>query len=199
MRAWRIGGLITLAVIGLAGAASAQHLTLSLGAGGFRPSDAAVRRIYGNGTAYGGDAWLAVKKHIGFAVGFSQLADDGLAVPIGGGEAAYLLSFRRTTVPVLLFYQTGVKFITVRLAAGAGLHSYRETWDTVGLEFKDRKIGPRFALSVSAAVLGRLSLFASATYDSIATGAGSALAPDINLGGFQVQGGLAFRVFQEDP
>jgi len=195
MRSRRVGGLLALAVIVLAGAVSAQHLTVSFGAGGSWPADAAVRQIYGNGAAFGGDAWLAVKKHFGFAVGFSRLADDGLAVPIGGGEAAYPLSFRRTTVPVLLFYQTGLRFITVRLGAGAGLHSYRETWDTVGLEFKDRKVGPRFALSVSAAVLGRLSLYASATYDSIPTGAGSALASNINLGGFQVQGGLAFRIF----
>lgn len=195
MRARRVGGLLALAVIGLAGAVSAQHLTVSLGAGGSWPSDAAVRQIYGNGAAFGGDAWLAVKKHFGFAVGFSRLADDGLAVPIGGGEAAYPLSFRRTTVPVLLFYQTGMKFITVRVGAGAGLHSYRETWATAGLEFKDRKVGPRFALSVAAAVIGRLSLYAAATYDSIPTGAGSALASNINLGGFQVQGGLAFRIF----
>jgi hypothetical protein len=195
MRVRRIGALLALAVLGLAGAAAAQHLTVSLGAGVFAPSDEAYRRIYGNGAVFGGDAWLTFQKHFGLAVGFARLSDDGLAVPMGGGEAAYPLSFRRTTVPVLAFYQLGLKAVTVRLAAGAGFHSYRESWDTVDLEFKDSRIGPRVALAVSAAVLGRLSLFASAIYDFIPTGTGAALATNINLGGFQVQGGLAFRIF----
>lgn len=195
MRARRVVILLAMAVTGLTGSVPAQHLTVSLGGGGSWPSDAATRQVYGNGAVFGADAWLAFNKHFGFAVGFSRLDDDGLAVPIGGGEAAYPLSFRRTTLPFLLFCQTGVKFITVRLGAGAGFHSFRESWDTVDLEFKGRKVGPRVVLSVSAAVLGRLSLCASAIYDSIPTGAGSALASNINLGGFQVQGGLAYRIF----
>ena len=195
MRARRIGTLLALAVLALAGAAPAQHLTLALGAGTFAPSDAAYRQIYGSGAAFAVDAWLAFEKHFGLAVGYGQLSDDGLAVPMGGGEAAYPLSFRRTTVPFLVFYEVGTKVVTVRLGAGAGFHSYRESWDTADLEFQDKKVGPRVVLAVSAAVLGRLSLYASATYDSIPTGAGAALASNVNLGGFQVQGGLAFRIF----
>jgi preprotein translocase subunit Sec61beta len=195
MRARRIGALLALAVLGLAGAASAQHLTVSAGAGAFAPSDEAYRRIYGTGLVFGADAWLAFGRHFGLAAGFARLSDDGLAVPMGGGEAAYPLSFRRTTVPLLAFCQLGAGAFTFRLGVGAGFHSYRESWDTVDLEFKDIKIGPRVVLAVAAAVLGRLSLTVSATYDSIPTGAGSALATNINLGGFQVQGGLAFRVF----
>jgi hypothetical protein len=195
MRSRRIGTLLVLAILGLAGGASAQHLTVSAGAGVFAPSDKAYRQIYGSGLAFGADAWLAFVKHFGLAVGFARLSDDGLAVPMGGGEAAYPLSFRRTTVPFLAFYQVGAKAITVRLGVGAGFHGYRESWDTVDLVFEDKKVGPRVVLAVSAAVFGRLSLYASATYDSIPTGAGSALAANINLGGFQVLGGLAIRVF----
>jgi hypothetical protein len=195
MRARRIGTLLALAVLGLATAGAAQHLTVSAGAGAFAPSDEAYRRIYGSGLAFGADAWLTFEKHFGLAIGFARLSDDGLAVPMGGGEAAYPLSFRRTTVPLLAFYQLAAGAFTIRLGVGAGFHSYRESWDTVDLEFKDGKVGPRVGLAVSAAVLGRLSVFASATYDSIPTGAGSALATNINLGGLQVQGGLAFRIF----
>jgi hypothetical protein len=44
-------------------------------------------------------------------------------------------------------------------------------------------------------ILPRLSLFGSIAYDSIPTGAGSLLANDINLGGLQLLGGLAVRIF----
>jgi hypothetical protein len=195
MRARRVGACLALAVLGLAAAATAQHLTVSLGAGGFFPSDTAYRQIYGNGMVIAGDAWLSFEKHFGLAVGYGRLSDDGLAVPISGGEASFPLSFRRTTVPLLAFYEFVSKAVTVRLGAGAGFHSYRETWQTVDLEFSDNILAPRLVLAVSAALFGRLSLYASATYDSIRTGAGAALGTDIDLGGFQVIGGLAYRIF----
>jgi hypothetical protein len=199
MRARRVGAALALAILGLAAAATAQHLTVSLAAGGFSPSDATYRQIYGNGMVIAGDAWLAFEKHFGLAFGFGRLSDDGLAVPVSGGAASFPLSFTRTTVPLLFFYELGSKAVTVRLGAGAGFHSYRESWQTVDLEFSDSKVGPRLVLAVSAAIFRRLSLYASATYDSIPTGAGAALATDIDLGGFQVLGGLAYRIFQEDP
>jgi hypothetical protein len=195
MRARRVGACLALAVLGLAAAAPAQHLTVSLGAGGFFPSDAAYRQIYGNGTVIAGEAWLAFEKHFGLAVGYGRLSDEGLAVPVSGGEASFPLSFTRSTVPLLVFYELGSKAVTVRFGAGAGFHSYRESWDTVELEFSDKKVGPRLVLAVSAAVFGRLSLYASATYDSVPTGAGAALDTNIDLGGFQVLGGLAYRIF----
>jgi hypothetical protein len=199
MRAGRVGTCLALAVLGLAAAAPAQHLTVSLGAGGFFPSDATYRQIYGNGMVMSGEAWLAFEKHFGLAVGYGRLSDEGLAVPVSGGEASFPLSFRRTTVPLLAFYEFGSKAVTLRLGAGAGFHSYRESWDTVDLEFSDKMVAPRLVLAVSAAVFGRLSVYASATYDSIRTGAGAALDTNIDLGGFQVLGGLAYRIFQEDP
>ena len=195
MRARRVGAALALAVLGLAAAATAQHLTVSLAAGGFSPSDATYRQIYGNGTVIAGEAWLAFEKHFGLAVGYGRLSDDGLAVPVSGGEASFPLSFTRTTVPLLVFYELGSKAVTVRLGAGAGFHSYRESWQTVDLEFSDSKVGPRLVLAVSAAIFGRLSLYASATYDSIPTVEGAALATNIDLGGFQVLGGLAYRIF----
>lgn len=195
MKAGRIGTLTILAVLGLAAAATAQHLTVSVGAAGFFPSDAAYRRIYGRGLAVAGDAWLAFERHFGLAVGFGRLSDDGLAVSGPGGDGTYPLSIRRTTVPLLVFYQLGTKAVTLRLGAGAGFHSFRESWDTVDLAYSDRKVGARLALSVSAAVLGRFSVCASVTYDTIPTGAGAALASHIELGGFQAFGGLAVRVF----
>jgi hypothetical protein len=133
--------------------------------------------------------------HFGLAAGFAGLSDSGFAVPMDGGEAEYPLSFRRTSIPITVFYELGTKAITARLAAGAVFHGFRETWTTVDIEYSGDTVGTRLALAVSAAVVGRLSLFCSATYDGIPTGAGSALAPNIDLGGFQVLGGLAFQIF----
>jgi hypothetical protein len=196
MRARRLAVALGIAVLALAASAAAQHLTVSFGAGGFFPSDATYRQIYGNGAILAGDLWLGFEKHFGLATGFGRLADDGFAVAMdGGAEETYPLSFRRTTVPIAVFYELGSKRITARLAAGAAFHNFRETWTTADVEYSDNKVGPRLALAVSAAILGRLSLFCSATYDGIPTGAGSALAPNIDLGGFQLLGGLAFQIF----
>lgn len=195
MRARRVGAFLAIAVLGLASAAAAQHLTVSLAGGGFFPSDATYRQIYGNGTVIAGEAWLAFKEHFGLAVGYGRLSDDGLAVPMSGGEASFPLKFTRSTVPLLVFYELGSKAVTVRFGAGAGFHSYRESWQTVDLEFSDNKVGPRLVVAVSAAIFNRLSLYASATYDSVPTGAGAALGTNIDLGGFQVLGGLAYQIF----
>jgi hypothetical protein len=183
LKAARTGLLVALAVLGLGTAATAQHLTASLGAAGFFPSNAAYREIYGRGLAVAGDLWLSFERHY------------GLAVAGPGGDGSYPLSFRRTTVPLLAFYQIGTKAVTLRLGAGAGFHSYRESWDTIDLAFKDTKVGTRLTLAFSAAVLGRFSLYTSMTYDTVPTGAGGALASNIDLGGFQVLGGLAVRIF----
>jgi hypothetical protein len=195
MRPGRLVAALTVAVLALAASAAAQHLTVSFGAGGFFPSDETYRRVYGNGTVFAGDLWLTFEKHFGLATGFGRMSDSGFAVAMDGGDAEYPLSFRRTSIPIAVFYVFGTKKITARLAAGAVFHGFRETWTTVDVEYSDSKFGPRLALAVSAAVFGRLSLFCSATYDGIPTGAGSALAPNIDLGGFQVLGGLAFQIF----
>jgi hypothetical protein len=195
LKAARTGLLVALAVLGLGTAATAQHLTASLGAAGFFPSNAAYREIYGRGLAVAGDLWLSFERHFGLVVGFGRLSDYGLAVAGPGGDGSYPLSFRRTTVPLLAFYQIGTKAVTLRLGAGAGFHSYRESWDTIDLAFKDTKVGTRLTLAFSAAVLGRFSLYTSMTYDTVPTGAGGALASNIDLGGFQVLGGLAVRIF----
>jgi hypothetical protein len=184
-----------LLLLGLAAAAPAQHLTVSLGTGGFFPSDGAYRQIYGSGLSLAGDVWFTLGGRFGIAAGFGRLSDNGLAVPIEGGGAEYPVSLRRTSIPVIAYYALGSKAIDVRLGAGGALHSYKETWQTVDLDFEGSKLTPRLVLAVSVAVIDKLSLFFSASYDAIPTGAGSLLAADINLGGFQVLGGLAFRIF----
>jgi hypothetical protein len=195
MRAGSLAAGMVIVVLGLAAAAPAQEISLSIGAGSFFPSQSAVRQVYGSGLILAGDVWIKLKGPVGFASGFGRLSDKGVAVPMGEGAEEYPLAFRRTSVPLLVFYELGSRTVDVRLAAGIGIHSFREAWQTVDLVYTAHRVSPRFTLATSIALTDRLSLFCSATYDSIPTKAGSLLSAAVNLGGFQLLGGLAFRIF----
>jgi hypothetical protein len=182
-------------VLALAAAAPAQELSLSAGAGGFFPSAGDYRQIYGSGLSIGGDLWLKLRGPFGFAAGFGLLSDKGTAVPLGLGTAEYPLIFRRTSIPVVVFYQLEAGPVALRLGAGAGIHSYKETWQTVDLSYEGHKISPRIVMTATLAVIDRISVFGSASYDSIRAGADSALGTTVKIGGFQLLGGLAFKIF----
>ena len=195
MRGPHLAAALVIVVLILAAAAPAQELSLSFGAGGFFPSDDNYRQIYGSSLSLAGDIWLKLKGPIGFAAGFGRISDKGVAVPMSGGTQTYPLEFRRTSIPLLVFYQIEAGPVAIRLGAGAGIHSYRETWQTVDLDFRGHKTSPRIVLAVSAAVLKRVSLFCSGSFESIRTRESSFPDASINLGGFQMLGGLSFRVF----
>jgi len=186
---------VFLAVLGLAAAARAQELSVSLAAGSFRASEEAYSGIYGPSVPFSADLWLKLKGHFGIGAGFAKLSDKGRAVPIGEDGAEYPVKFSRTSIPVVVFYQFDLKAVDIRLGAGLCAHRYEETWETVDLGFKGNKVSPRFFAAATLALLGRLSLFGSATYDTIPTGAGSPLVTDVNLGGLQLLGGISFRIF----
>ena len=181
-------------VLALAATAPAQELSLSVGAGGLFPSGGHYREIYGSGLSIGGDLWLKLRGPFGFAAGFGLLSDKGTALH-ESGTAEYPLSFRRTSVPVVVFYQLPAGPVTMRFGAGAGIHSYKETWQTVDLSYEGHKISPRIVMTATLALIGRISVFGSASYDSIRTGADSALGTRVKIGGFQLLGGLAFKIF----
>ena len=186
---------VFLLVLGLTAAARAQELSLSLAAGSFSASEKAYREIYGPSVFFSADLWLKLKGHLGLGAGFAGLSDEGRAVPIGEDGAEYPVKFRRTSIPVVVYYQLDIKAVGIRLGAGFCAHRYEETWKTVDLEFKGNKVSPRFFAAATVALLGRLALFGSATYDTIPTGASSPLVIDVNLGGIQILGGISFRIF----
>ena len=184
-----------LVLLGLAAAARAQELSVSLAAGSFRASEEAYREIYGAGTPFAMDVWLKLNGPFGLAAGYGWVGDTGLAVPMDGGDAEYPVKFRRTSIPVVVFYQIDFKAVDIRLGAGMCAHRYEETWETVDLGFKGNRVSPRFFAAASVALLARLSLFGSATLDTIPTGAGSPFVNDVNLGGLQLLGVVAFKIF----
>ena len=179
-------------VLGLAPAAPAQELTLAAGAGAFFPSGWSYHHIYGSSFSAGGDVWFTLKNHLGFAAGLDWSFDEGFA---SGETERYPLEFRRTTIPLVVFYQLEAGAFAVRLGAGAGLHHYEETWQTVDLDYSGNKAGLRFLMAASVKIIGRLALFCSVTYDSISKEAVDPLSNEIKLGGCLIFGGLAFRIF----
>jgi hypothetical protein len=186
--------LAALGLLGLAGAVRAQGLTVSAGAGGLWPQAGLYRDIYGSGTAFGAMAWLKLKGRFGIAAGLDLLSDAGLAEG-SGLEDQYPLSFRRVSIPLMAFYEQGAGRLSVRLGAGGSLHFFRERWQTVDLSYRGHEISPRAAAAVSLRILKGLSLFASAAYEPIRAGEDSSLGSRVGIGGFQILGGLLFRVF----
>lgn len=195
MKAWRLAAGLAPLMLALAAAAPAQELSLSVGAGGLFPSGDGYRTIYGSSFVVTGDVWFKLKGPLGLATGFSLLADDGLAMVSSGGNAEYPLKFRRRTVPLVLFYQLDIGPVDIRAGAGAGYHHFKETWQTADLDYSGTQIGPRIVLAVSVQVLERLSIVSSLTYDSIRKKTGYPYSYDVDLDGFQLVGGLAFRIF----
>lgn len=195
MKTFRSAAGLALFLLGASVAAPAQELSISLAAGSFRASEEAYREIYGAGTPFAADVWLKLKGPFGLTAGFGRISDKGSALPLGEGEAEYPLKFSRTSIPVTAFYQVDLKAVDIRFGAGLCFHSFKENWETVDLSYKGHKTSPRFYAAAAFAVLPRLSLFGSVTYDTIGTGAGSLVANDVDLGGFQLLGGLSVRLF----
>jgi len=194
MRAKRFVLGPVLAVV-LAASGLAQEGALSFSAGGFFAGDGIYREIYGASVPFTLELWLKAKGPFGLAAGASWLKDDGQALTQGGGDAEFPVELRRTSIPLLAFYEIGFKSVRVRFGAGVGIHSYKEVWTTSTPEFEGRKVAPRFMIAAFMGLSARLSLVGTFVYESISTGAGSVLSSNIDLGGYQILGGLSYRIF----
>jgi hypothetical protein len=197
MKARRLAVGLATFVLGLAIFAPAQQLSVSAAAGSMFPLGDVYRTIYGSSLVVAGDVWFKLKGPFGLATGFALLSDEGAAT---GPTDQYPVRFRRRTIPLVLFYQFDVGPVDFRLGAGVGIHHFRETWQTVDLDYSGNKASPRALLSVSVEVVKRLSLFSSVTYDTIRKerriGQLDHLTTyEVNMDGVQVVGGLCFRIF----
>ena len=181
--------------IALAASGLAQEGALSFSAGGFFAGEGIYREIYGASVPFTLELWLKAKGPFGLVAGASWLKDDGQALAQGGGDAEYPVELRRTSIPLLAFYELDFKSVRVRVGAGAGIHSYKEVWLTSAPEFGGRKVAPRFMIAAFARLSGRLSLVGTFVYETISTGAGSLLSSSVDLGGYQLLGGLSYRIF----
>jgi len=191
-RAWVLGSLL---ILGLAAAAPARELTVSLSSGSFFARQSVSRRIYGSSIPVSLEAGFKLKWGVGVSAGLVSIRDRGSALSLDGGEEEYGLKFRRLAIPVSAFYALESGKFEFRFGAGASFNSYAEDWESVDLGFEGNKVSPRFYAFAGYAVLPRWSLVGSVVYESIPTGAGSLLGENINLGGFQILAGVSYRVF----
>lgn len=194
MRARRLICGPVLACI-LAAFGLAQEGEISLAAGGFLASEGAYREIYGTSYPLSLDLWWKFKGPIGLSAGFGWLKDDGLALALGDG-VDYPVELRMTSIPLVAFYEVDLKSVRIRIGAGVGIHSYEEVWPTSTPVFEGDKVGPRFIVSTFVGLSGRLSLVGTFVYENISTGAGSLLATNVGLGGYQFLFGMSYRVFR---
>lgn len=182
-------------VLCLAASARAQGLSLSLSSGAFYARQDVYREIYGTSFPLSVEARFELKGGFGVSAGLIRLRDNGRAVAVDGGGEDYPLRFDRLTIPLTLFLSREIKGVVLLVGAGLAYHSYREKWRTVDLVSEGKRAGPRAFAAVEWPVLGRLSVLATLVYESIGTGVESPLGGQVDLGGMQVLGGIAFRVF----
>jgi hypothetical protein len=194
MRARRIVPALAL-ILGLAASGAAQEAGLHVASGAFLANDAVCREIYGATMPLMAEIWLKTKGPFGVSSGLTWLADDGLAIAQGGGSEEYPLKLRRTTIPVIAFYQLDLKAVHLRFGAGLGIHKYRELWTTEDIVYEGSKVSPRFVFQAWKRLAGRLSFVGTFVYEGVSTGAGSVLASSVDLGGYQLLGGLSYRLF----
>lgn len=195
MRAARLAtacGILAAAVT----ASAAGEVSASTAFGVFKGVESAYRQIYGPSPAFSIELSLKVKGRLGLAAGFGRVVDRGTAVVVtGAGDGdAHRVDIARSTVPLVFFYALRLGRVEVRAGAGMGFHSYSEEWADEGLRFSGTKLSARLLFSAGVDVAPRIALLGIVLYDDIPTGAGSLLAPEVNLGGWQIAGGLAVRI-----
>jgi len=191
----RRAGILAILFLGLASAAEARELMVSLSSGAFFARQSGYRRIYGSSLPVSLEVGYTHQWRIGLSAGLVSVRDSGTAASLDGGDEEYGLKFRRLAIPVSAFYALESGKCEVRIGAGASFNSYAENWKSVDLRFEGKKVSPRFFASVGWAVLPRWSLVGSVVYESIPTKAGSLLEERVNLGGFQVLAGVSYRIF----
>ncbi len=197
MRGPRAAAALAVIFLGLGGTAAAQdELSLSIGAGAFVPAGDLNRRVYGSGVVWAAELWLKFKGPFGLVAGLSGLNDAGTAAPLFDGDHEdYPVDLSRRTIPLALFYQLEIGGVSVRAGAGLAIHSFRETWRTEDFDYKGSGVGPRFLLAARVRLPARLSLMCSMAYDAVRAGSDSPNARPVELGGFQICGGLGFRIY----
>ena len=121
----------------------------------------------------------------------AALSDGGVA---SGPDDLYEVKLTRRTVPVVAYGRFSAGPVTVRAGAGLAFHRVSETWRTVDLDFTGNRTAPRFLLSASVRLAGRLSLLACATYDPLRVKK-DLYSDSVDVGGLTAVAGLSLRIF----
>jgi len=171
--------------------ASAENLSLSFSSGLFLPKQKEFKDMYGPGNPYALEVRALFLKNFGFSMGLEYLSMKGNAS--GGGEE-YPLRFKMTSIPFAAFYRFPLKKILLSFGFGGSYNSFQEKWETVEIDFKEKKWGYLVFSSFEYRLSSKFFVLAKLRYDNIPTKKGSLLLKNVNLGGVKLVAGLGISL-----
>ena len=175
-------------------ARTAPRVELSVAAGLFVPSDAAVTAVYpGAKTPIAVLADVNLARHVSVFAGGRFLDMTGHPILAGGApvDSDVELSTRTASFGARAHYRRG-RFEVVA-GGGAAYSMYTESWAGIGESVSGSAWGPvvnadcAFVISRHFAVIGRVE------WSRLAAGQGSLASPSVQLGGTDLLGGIAVR------
>lgn len=191
----RTGILIGALWLGLCANARSQSLSLGLAAGGFFPREQTYRDVYGSSFPLEFEVRFGLIKNLGLAAGVSYINDSGQALNIGQGQDSYAVRFKMVSIPLSAYLLFPLNGLSLFGGAGASVHSYEETWQTVSISNTGNTTKPFIYAGVEFRVLSRVSARLTLRYENIDAGENPALAREINLGGLTLLAGVSVRIF----
>ena len=177
-------------------APAVSRVDVTVAAGVFAASDAAVTAVYpGTKVPIAVSADVNVTRYLSVFAGGRFLDMTGRPIVAGGAAAAsdsaVELSLRSVAFGARVHYRRGR--VDATAGAGAACSAYTESWAGAGESVSGSAWGPildagfAFGLSRRFAAIGRVE------WSRVATGQGSLGSPSVQLGGVDVLGGIAVR------
>jgi opacity protein-like surface antigen len=170
---------------------------VSVEAGMFRANQASFRTLYGGGPlVFSVHLRARIAAGLWAVAGWKTLNVEGTTAIAGPSfdDESYRLEFEMTSLRFGLRYAHEIGRFAVFAGAGGSSNQYEERWtDVAGLGGSGKNLGWYAELGGEYAAARFLTVFLRGEYSSIPTGRGSALDPDVDLGGLEAAAGLAFR------
>jgi len=188
MTAAVFAGLVSLAL-----PARADRVGVSLASGIFVPRLKAFRDIYKSPIPLAFAVSWTKASGLGFSLGIEYINKSGRTQ--GDADEALPLRFRMWTVPATVSYGGDRGWIRYAAALGLSFNSYRETWESAGLDHLSsgsQRVGYLVQLTAEVPFSPKFAAVAAARYMTIPTNASSYLARKVNLGGTSLQVGLSY-------
>ncbi len=170
-----------------------RRLSVGIVAGGFRPFQEAVRRIYGQSLwpcelqlGYGLNDKLA------FWVGARYLRASGdtiLLLPVQPDES-YALRLEVLVLRLGMNYWLGRGCVTPFLGAGIQYAFFRERWQSLSIETRGQKAGIFGQMGARWRLGGSLAALLQLEYSHLPAGSGSGVQEKVSLGGLGLSLGL---------
>jgi hypothetical protein len=175
------------------GAAPAR-VEVGVAAGLFLPTEESVGRVYdGPRVSWVVDADVRIRGRLSAFAGVRSVAMEGRANgfdPASGVVADTKLSARSVLVGARVHHRW--ERLSVFAGGGAAWTSYEESWPDLDAVFSGSAWGPVVQGGVVYRVWRRLGVIGRVDWFRAATGQGSLLDSDVDLGGVHLAGGVTF-------